>query len=122
MSKKEATARIKINNMLTSSGWSFLDSENRRANIVLESKTEIITDLGDDYEKTKNGYIDYLLLDDNDQPLCVLEAKKESIHPLTAKDQARGYASRKSIPFIIDRKSTRLNSSHALTSRMPSSA
>ena len=37
----------------------------------------------------------------NDQPLCVLEAKKESIHPLTAKDQARGYASRNSIPFII---------------------
>ena len=64
MSAKEAKARIKINKLLEESGWRFFDNEKGRANIHLESKTKI-EDLGDDFEKLKNGFIDFLLTDDN---------------------------------------------------------
>jgi len=100
MKNKEASARIKINKLLEESGWCFEDSEKGRANIKLETGVKI-SDLGDDFEHTKNGYIDYLLLDDRGFPLCVLEAKKESIHPLSAKEQARDYAKGENCRFII---------------------
>ena len=97
---KEASARIKINKLLEESGWRFLDGEQGRANIQLEAGVNI-QDLGNDFEHSKNGYIDYLLLDDKNFPLCVLEAKKESIHPLSAKEQARDYAIGHNVRFVI---------------------
>ncbi len=97
---KEAKARILINKQLEDSGWRFEDTSDSKANIRLEAGVKI-ADLGDDFEHTKNGYIDYLLLDDNGFPLCVLEAKKESIHPLSAKEQARDYAKGNNCRFII---------------------
>ena len=45
-----------------------------------------------DYEKTAHGSLDFLLVDNQNKPVCVLEAKKESLHPLVAKEQARKYA------------------------------
>jgi len=100
MKNKEASARIKINKLLEESGWTFEDTDLVRSNIQLEAGVKI-SDLGDDFEHTKNGYIDYLLLDDKGFPLCVLEAKKESIHPLSAKEQARDYAKGENCRFII---------------------
>jgi len=100
MKNKEASARIKINKLLEESGWIFEDTEKDRANIQLEAGVKI-SDLGDDFENTKNGFVDYLLLDDKSFPLCVLEAKKESIHPLSAKEQARDYAKGENCRFII---------------------
>jgi len=88
MAKKEAQARIKINRLLEASGWRLTDSENGKANVALETKTP----LGDDFEHVKNSFIDYLLLDNNQKPVCVLEAKRETISPLSAKEQARRYA------------------------------
>lgn len=38
------------------------------------TETEIDA-LGEDFETTKNGYIDFLLLDRDGRPLIVLEAK-----------------------------------------------
>jgi len=77
---KEAKARIKINKLLEEAGWRFFDSKERRANIVLENKTKLtqteLDEFGEDFEKTKNGFIDYLLLDDKGFPFIVLEAKK----------------------------------------------
>lgn len=100
MDKKEASARIKINKLLEESGWIFVDSDNKKANIKLEAGVKM-SDLGDDFQHTKTGFIDYLLLDNKSFPLCVLEAKKESIHPLSAKDQARDYAKGKNCRFVI---------------------
>jgi type I restriction enzyme R subunit len=88
MAKKEAQARIKINCLLEESGWRLTDSDNGKANVSLETKTP----LGDDFEHVKNGFIDYLLLDNNQKPVCVLETKRETIPPLSAKEQARRYA------------------------------
>ncbi|MBW8051529.1 MAG: DEAD/DEAH box helicase [Cytophagales bacterium] len=101
----EAKARIKINKLLEEAGWRFFDKDGRPANIVLEPNTKIIQhqldNFGDDFEKTSNGFIDYLLLDDKGFPLIVLEAKKEEINPLTAKEQARKYATAQKCRFVI---------------------
>lgn len=98
---KEAKARIKINKLLEDSGWRFEDEGGKKANIKLEAGVKL-ADLGEDFEHTKNGYIDYLLLDSKGFPLCVLEAKKESIHPLSAKEsQARPYAIGQNCRFVI---------------------
>ena len=81
MAKKEATARIKINKLLEEAGWRFFDDGNRQANIQLEPNVKItesdIDAFGQDFETTKNGFVDFLLLDENNYPLVVLEAKKE---------------------------------------------
>ena len=102
---KEAKARIKINKLLEEAGWRFFDSKEGRANIVLENKTKLtqteLDEFGEDFEKTKNGFIDYLLLDDKGFPFIVLEAKKEEINPLFAKEQARKYAQSQNCRFII---------------------
>ncbi len=101
----EAHARIKINKLLEEAGWRFFDDENGKANILLENRVKItqkeIDAWGNDYEKTKSGSLDFLLLDDNNNPVCVLEAKRESLHPLTAKEQARKYAKTVGARFII---------------------
>jgi len=102
---KEAKARIKINKLLEEAGWRFFDSKEGRANIVLENKTKLtqteLDEFGEDFEKTKNGFIDYLLLDNKGFPFIVLEAKKEEINPLFAKEQARKYAQSQNCRFVI---------------------
>lgn len=100
MEKKEAQSRIKINKLLEKSDWRFIDDENWKANISLEQWTSIHS-VGDDFENVSKGYIDYLLCDERNFPICVLEAKRESIHPLSAKEQARDYALSKNARFII---------------------
>ncbi len=103
--KNEATARIKINKLLEEAGWRFFDDENGEANILLENQVKItkheIDAWGNDFEKTQSGALDFLLVDSNNKPICVLEAKKESLHPLVAKEQARKYAKSVDAQFII---------------------
>jgi len=103
--QKEAKARIKINALLNKSGWRFFDDESGPANIQLEVNVKIkkksIDEMGEDFEKTANGYADYLLLDDKGFPCAVLEAKSEKIDPLVAKEQARKYARSLNVRFII---------------------
>jgi len=103
--QKEAKARIKINNLLQEAGWRFFDNEHGRANIVLENHVKItqkdIDAFGNDFEKTKHGYIDFLLLDEKGFPYAVLEAKSEDKSPLDGKEQARKYAQSQNVRFII---------------------
>lgn len=100
MSQKEAQARIKINKLLEESGWRFFDSEKGKATIKLESSITF-DKLGDDFEHSKSGFIDFLLVDENQNPILVLEAKKESLNPLVGKEQARSYAKSQKVKFII---------------------
>ena len=64
---KEARARIKINKLLEEAGWRFFDDKSGSANIQLEPNVKIVEKdfdaFGNDFEKSKNGYIDFLLLD-----------------------------------------------------------
>ncbi len=101
----EAHARIRINQLLTEAGWRFFDTGEGRANILLENHVKItqqeIDAWGNDYEKTKNGALDFLLVDGGNKPICILEAKKESLHPLVAKEQARKYAKTVGARYVI---------------------
>jgi type I restriction enzyme R subunit len=103
--EKEAKARIKINKLLEQSGWRFFDDEKGLANISLEPNVKIkqkdIDAFGEDFESTKNGFIDFLLLDEKGFPLVILEAKKEDKNPLDGKEQARKYAHNENTRFII---------------------
>ena len=105
MSENEATARIKINKLLEEAGWQFFDDENGQANIQLEPNIKItkkeLDAFGHDFETTKNGFIDFLLLDDKGFPLIILEAKSEEKNPLVGKEQARKYAKSQSCRFVI---------------------
>lgn len=102
---KEAQARIKINLLLASAGWRFFDSSEAKANVALEPNVKLrrdqIDDLGQDFESTKNGFVDFLLLDEQSFPLVVLEAKAESKNPLVGKEQARKYAKSLNCRFVI---------------------
>ena len=101
----EATARIKINRLLEKSGWSFFPDGNGPANVRLEPTVAItqpaLDNLGDDFEKTTKGFIDFLLLDSKGFPLLVLEAKSEEKQPLAGKEQARRYARSRNCRFVI---------------------
>src|SRR3989339_575382 len=103
--QKEAKARIKINNLLQKSGWRFFDDKNGKANIVLENNVKLtkktIDALGNDFEKTSNGFVDFLLLDEKGFPYAVLEAKSEDKDPLDGKEQARKYAQSLNVRFIF---------------------
>jgi len=102
---KEAKARIKINKLLEESGWRFFDTEKGQANIQVEPNVKItqkdIDAFGEDFETTKNGFIDFLLLDDKGFPLVILEAKKGEKDPLDGKEQARRYAKSENARFVI---------------------
>ncbi len=100
MAEKEAKARIKINKLLEEAGWRFFDTDKGKATIKLESSIKM-DDLGEDFEHSKNGYIDFLLVDENQNPVLVLEAKKESLNPLVGKEQARNYAKSQKVKFVI---------------------
>jgi len=86
MAEKEAKARIKINKLLEEAGWRFFDNEEGKANILLENHIKITCDrlngFGENFEKTTNGFIDFLLIDENGFPFIVLEAKAEDKNPL----------------------------------------
>ncbi|HPV15100.1 MAG TPA: DEAD/DEAH box helicase family protein [Candidatus Cloacimonadota bacterium] len=102
---KEAAARVKINELLKEAGWRFFDEKGKKANIVLENKTSItqtiMDELGNDFDKTSRGFIDFLLLDEYSHPIIVLEAKSEKHNPLVGKEQARLYAQAQNCRFII---------------------
>lgn len=45
-----------------------------------------VNDLGEDIDKTKNGFVDFLLLDENGKPFIVLESKSEDKNSLAGKE------------------------------------
>jgi len=103
----EAQARVAINKLLEEAGWRFLpDKQGRRENIVCEHRvTKKVfapnVDLGADFERAPQGFIDYVLLNTDGRPAAVVEAKRERIDPLSAKEQARAYASGLGVSHIF---------------------
>ena len=101
----EATVRMKINKLLEAAGWRFFAEGDKPANICLEPGVTIkqsdFDAFGDNFEKTRKGFIDFLLLDTKGFPLIVLEAKAEDKNPLVGKEQARKYARSLNCRFIM---------------------
>ncbi len=101
----EATARLKINRLLEKAGWRFFPEGNKPTNVQLEAgvalKSADLDKLGDDFEQTQRGFVDYLLLNERGFPFIVLEAKSEGKQPLVGKEQARRYARSLNCRFVI---------------------
>ena len=101
----EATARIRINGLLEKAGRRFFPEGDRPANIRLELGVAIrpsdLDGMGEDFEKSESGRIDFLLLDSKGFPLLVLEAKSSDKNPLVGKEQARRYARSLDCRFVI---------------------
>jgi len=102
---KGSESQNQINKLLEESGWRFFDDDKGKANIVLEPKVKltksVIDALGENFETTSNGFIDFLLLDEKGFPLIVLEAKAEDKNPLIGKEQARKYSKSQNCRFVI---------------------
>ena len=102
---KEAAARIKINKLLENAGWRFFANAQGPANIQLEPsvtlKTQDLDALGENFEKSSKGFIDFLLLNEKSFPFIILEAKSEDKSPLVGKEQARKYAKSQNCRFVI---------------------
>ncbi len=103
--EKEASARIKINKLLEAAGWRFFDEDDKPANVCLEPtvtlKPSELDSLGENFEKSNRGFVDFLLLDSRGFPLLVLEAKAPDKNPLVGKEQARKYARSQNCRFVI---------------------
>ena len=80
----EADARMVIDKLLEAAGWS------------ITNKAQVSTE-----EAASDGRADYVLKDSRTRPLAVLEAKRFSVDPYTAKKQAKAYAESLKSPFII---------------------
>jgi type I restriction enzyme R subunit len=80
----ETHARIVIDRLLREAGWQ------------VENPACVSTD-----EATADGRADYLLKNQRSQPLAVIEAKRFSIDPYSAKEQAKEYAQSLAAPFVI---------------------
>ena len=91
MKKKEASARIKINHLLEEAGWRFFDDENGPANIQLEPNVKMskadLTGLGENFDKVKNGFVDFLLLDDKVSLLLCWKQKQRIKIPWSARSR-----------------------------------
>lgn len=105
MPSSEAQARITINKLLEEAGWRFAtDDSAGRANVLCEHRVTRQcpgADLGRDFENAPGGFVDYLLLNTDGRPVAVVEAKREGIDPLSAKEQARAYAESLGVSHIF---------------------
>lgn len=102
---KEAAARIKINRLLEAAGWRFFADSTGPANIQLKPSVTLrvrdVDALGNNFERSAKGYIDFLLLNKKGFPFIVLEAKSEDKSPLVGKERAREYAKSQNCRFVI---------------------
>ncbi|MGQ0601440.1 MAG: DEAD/DEAH box helicase family protein [Anaerolineales bacterium] len=80
----ETDARIIIDRLLREADWE------------IEDKAQVSTE-----EAAADGRADYVLKDTRARPLAILEAKRFSIDPYSAKDQARAYAQSLPVHFVI---------------------
>src|SRR5512147_2370432 len=80
----EADSRIIIDRLLREADWD------------IEDKAQVSTE-----EADADGRADYVLKDSRSRPLAVIEAKRFSIDPYAAKDQARAYAQSLPVHFVI---------------------
>jgi len=81
---RETDTRMVIDRKLREAGWD------------IENKNHVVTE-----EPTKTGRVDYLLKDRRGRPLGIIEAKRFSIEPEAAKQQALEYAKELKTDFIF---------------------
>lgn len=84
-SSNEAFSRVIIDSQLAAQGWSLGDGFNVRYEVALEDGTRA----------------DYVLCDRHGRSLAVIEAKRSSVSPGDAAEQAKHYAKQLKVPYIF---------------------
>lgn len=102
-SRKEADARIIIDDLLREAGWDPADKSQVRTELKAAAHLQVADGQANPPLRTHDapGYADYVLLDQRGRSLAVIEAKKQAIDPYTAKQQALPYAQSIDAPFIF---------------------
>ncbi len=85
MTRTEALARAKIDELLKDAGWSVTDG----ASVLFE------------HTLPDGTRADYVLCDRAGRPTAALEAKHAGIDPVAAQDQGRHYAEQLQVPFAF---------------------
>lgn len=85
MNKNEAFSRVVIDAQLADQGWDVQDPNSVRYEVVLEDGTRA----------------DYVLCDRHGRSLAVIEAKRFSVNPADAAEQARNYARQLKVPYVF---------------------
>ena len=85
MGSNEAFSRVIIDSQLADQGWNTQDSHSVRYEYVLQDGTRA----------------DYVLCDRHGRSLAVIEAKRFSVNPTDAAEQARSYARQLNVPYIF---------------------
>lgn len=85
MNKNEAFSRVLIDAMLAAQDWAVSDPNAVRFEVVMPDATRT----------------DYVLCDRHGRSLAVIEAKRYSINPADASEQAKGYAKQMGVPYIF---------------------
>lgn len=83
--KNEAFSRVLIDAMLSVQGWNVADPNAVRFEVVMPDSTRA----------------DYVLCDRNGRSLAVIEAKRYSVNPADAAEQAKGYAKQLDVPYVF---------------------
>ncbi|WP_297481399.1 type I restriction enzyme HsdR N-terminal domain-containing protein [Ferrovum sp.] len=81
----EAFSRVLIDAQLAELGWNVRDQNSVRYEVVMENGTRA----------------DYVLCDRHGRSMAVIEAKRFSVSPGDAAEQARGYARQLAVPYIF---------------------
>ena len=85
MNQNEAAARVHIDAQLKQQGWDTHNPNSVRYEVFLGDGTPA----------------EYVLCDRHGRPISVIEAKRYSINPSDAAEQARNYARRLNVPYIF---------------------
>ena len=81
----EAFSRVRIDALLADAGWNLIDG----ASVLFE------------HALPDGSRADYVLCDRAGRPMAVVEAKRASVEPIAAQDQARHYAELLEVPFVF---------------------
>lgn len=85
MAQNEAFSRVVIDAQLADQGWNTQDTNSVRYEVVLGDGTRA----------------DYVLCDRHGRSLAVIEAKRFSVNPADAAEQAKNYARQLKVPYIF---------------------
>lgn len=85
MGSNEAFSRVIIDALLADQGWNTQDTNSVRYEVMLEDGTRA----------------DYVLCDRHGRSLAVIEAKRFSVNPADAAEQAKNYARQLNVPYVF---------------------
>lgn len=94
MLSESKTRKKYIDKQLRSAGWNEKYVKEEVNPVKSDFNNNIIVTKGDNVEKNVDLFIDYLLLDKNQKPLAIIEAKRFSKSPENGRIQARTYLSK----------------------------